>query len=241
MKKITFVLILFFVFYVTMFSDVVALKSKKIILTSQDLSPLGFYDKKGNYDGIAVKVVKYALEKMNIEYEINIYPWARAQMLVKSGEADGFFAGSKNAERDGYAVMSSIIAEQKWVWYQLKDNPLNPKDSSFKKSAKVGSYIGANMLDWLNENKYNVTAQPRDTESLFKMLLAKRVDAVLANHLVADEIIKNEGIAEELKSTVEKEQPLGVYFSKKFLEKNPGFIESFNYYVKEYFEKHKSK
>ncbi len=90
MKKITFVLILFFVFYVTMFSDVVALKSKKIILTSQDLSPLGFYDEKGNYDGIAVKVVKYALEKMNIEYEINIYPWARAQMLVKSGEADGY-------------------------------------------------------------------------------------------------------------------------------------------------------
>jgi polar amino acid transport system substrate-binding protein len=240
MKKLTFVLLLFSVFYVTILSDVVTLKQKKIILTSQNLSPLGFYDEKGNYDGIAVKVVKYALEKMNVKYEINIYPWARAQMLVKTGEADGFFAGSKNAEREEYAVMSSIIAEQNWVWYQLKNNPLNPKDLSFKKNAKVGAYIGANMLDWLNEKKYNVTAKPRDTESLFKMLMAKRVDAILANHLVANEIIKNEGIAEELKSTVEKEHPLGVYFSKKFLEKNPGFIESFNYYIKEYFEKHKS-
>lgn len=241
MRKIILLTVLFFATYILVYSEISGLKSKKIILTSQDLAPLGFYDEKGKYDGVAVRVVRYALDKMNVEYEINVYPWARAQMMVQHGDADGYFAGSKNAERESYAVMSAIIADQKWVWYQLKDNALNPKEASFKEKATVGSYIGANMLDWLVENKYNVTVKPKDTEMLFKMLLAKRVDAILANNLVAEEIIQRDKLEGQIRLTVEKEQPLGVYFSKKFIEKNPGFLEKFNGNVKVYFETEKKK
>ncbi len=210
---------------------------RHIILTSQDLSPLGCYDKNGTYDGIAVRVVRHALEKMDVAYEILVYPWARAQVEVKAGRADAFFAGSKNAERESYAVMSAIIADQKWVWYQLMENPRNPADPDFKEKAAVGSYVGANMLDWLKQNNYNVKAEPGDTEALFKMLLLKRVDAILANNYVAEEIIAQKNLAGRLKSTVQQEQPLGVYFSKTFLAKNPGFLEEFNAGVADYFSK----
>jgi polar amino acid transport system substrate-binding protein len=229
MKKTVFFLIILSLHFS------LAAQNRKIILTSQDLPPLGYYDNNGNYDGIAVKVVRYALDRMKVDYEILVYPWARAQNEVKNNKADGFFAGSRNAERDSYAVMSEIIADQNWVWYQLKDNPMNPKDPAFKKKATVGSYLGANMLDWLIENKYRVRAKPKNTELLIKMLLAKRVDAVLANNLVAGEIIKRDGLSDRLKTTIEKEKPLGVYFSKKFIRNNPGFLQKFNGYIKEYF------
>ena len=42
----------------------------KITLTSQDLAPLGSLDSKGNFDGLAVRVIKYALGKMNQNYDI---------------------------------------------------------------------------------------------------------------------------------------------------------------------------
>jgi len=232
LKRNIFLMLLSLIFINLLFAE-----EKKIILTSQDLPPLGSYNEKRHYDGIAVRVVKYALDKMEVKYEILVYPWARAQQEVKAGRADGFFAGSKNAERESYGVMSNIIADQKWVWYQLKENVMNPKDSDFKEKAKVGSYIGANMLDWLKKNNYNIKAEPRDTKMLFKMLLAKRVDAILANNLVAEDIIKKEKLGIKFKRTIQQEQPLGVYFSKTFLEKNPGFLKKFNSCVDEYFQK----
>jgi len=93
------------------------------------------------------------------------------------------------------------------------------------------------MLDWLKENGYNVKAEPPDTEALFKMLLYKRVDAILANNFVAEEIIKKENLAGRLKSAIQQDQPLGVYFSKAFLAKNPGFLDEFNAGVADYFSK----
>lgn len=161
-----------------------------LILTTQDLAPLGSYDERGSYDGVAYRVVAYALHEMNVPFELRVLPWARAQNEVKLGRAHGFFAGSKNEDRESYAVMSEIIADQQWVWYQLKSNYIDPKAPIFRETRTVGSYIGANMLDWLYEEGYRVTASPRDTEALFTMLLSeKRVDAILVNNLVAAEII----------------------------------------------------
>lgn len=206
-----------------------------LVLTSQDLAPLGSFDAEGNYGGIAYQVVAHVLGEMNIPYELRVLPWARAQNEVKLGRAHGFFAGSKNDERESYAVMSEIIADQQWVWYQLNSNYVDPQDPDFKTTRTVGSYIGANMLDWLYEEGYRVALSPRETESLFAMLLSeKRVDAILANNLVAAEIIQRDNLQGLLTATVERSMPLGVYFSKAFISQNPDFLPEFNQRVLEY-------
>ncbi len=66
--------------------------------------------------------------------------------------------------------MSAIIAEQKWNWYLLKDNSLDPRDKDFKKQAEVAGFHGANVLRWLESNEYNIVATPQDTEGLVAML-----------------------------------------------------------------------
>ncbi len=114
----------------------------KIILTTQSVPPYVICNKNGKFDGYAAKVVRYALEKMGQPYEIRIFPWNRAQMMVKEDRADGFFPASQNNTRDEYAVISATIAEQKWNWYLLKSNPSDPADPSFKEKATVGGFMG---------------------------------------------------------------------------------------------------
>lgn len=198
-------------------------------LTTHELPPYSYHEgPRQRLVGIAVEVVDCAMRGMGWRYEVQVLPWARAQKLVQSDEADGFFAASRNAEREGYAVQSAIIAEQQWRWYLQADNPADPLSSRFREEARVGSFVGANMLDWLRENGYRAVATPPTTEGLLKMLRAGRVDAILANNLVMERLIREQGLEGQLRSVLQEDKPLGVYFSKAFLARTPGFIERFN-------------
>ena len=198
-------------------------------LTTHELPPYSFREGTDQrLRGVAVEVVDCVLSRIGRPYEVQVLPWARAQKLVQNGEADGFFAASRNAEREAYGVQSAIIADQQWRWYLMAGNPSDPLAADFRDKATVGSFIGANMLDWLREKGYRVQASPPTTEALLKMLRAGRIDAILANNLVMEQLIREQGLEGRLRSVLQEDKPLGVYFSKTFLARNPGFLERFN-------------
>jgi polar amino acid transport system substrate-binding protein len=187
----------------------------------------------GTFKGVAVDRVRCVLKKMDTPLEVQVVPWRRAQLLVKRGNADGFFAASQNESRDEFAVKTMSIADQKWNWYLLKENSLSPRDQSFKEKASVGGFVGANMLKWMQEQNYKVTAIPNDTEGLLKILLARRVDAVMANNYVMQALLQNYGVEDQVKIYLNVDKPLFVYFSKEFIKSRPMFIEKFNNLIPE--------
>ena len=221
--------------------DAFASSKEKVILTTHNLYPYGSYPAGAEeqliadetFKGVAVDRVRCVLDKMAIPLEIQVVPWRRAQFLVEQGMVDGFFAASQNDFRDEFADKTATIADQKWNWYLLKENPLSPLDPSFKEKARVGGFVGANMLKWMKEQNYNVTATPRDTEGLLKLLLARRVDAVMANNYVMQAMLQKYGVEDQVKSYLNLDKPLFVYFSKDFLKSRPMFIETFNGLVPE--------
>ncbi len=204
-----------------------------IILTTHELEPYSYYNEKREFVGLAVEVVRCVMDSLKQPYKINVVPWKRAQFLVQKNAAAGFFAGSQNKFRDSYAVMSAIIAEQKWTWYLLKKSKFSPEDENFKSQALVSSFNGANMQKWLIENGYKTIGDlPRNTEVLLRMLEYERVDAVLVNDQVMATLLKKYGLEKEVKSFVNRDKPLGVYFSKHFLASHEGFVQRFNKNVK---------
>jgi len=209
----------------------------KVVLSTHNLCPYGCYSEdailldNSNFIGLAADVVKCVFNKMDVPLEIVVVPWARAQRMVKNDQADGFFAASQKSTRDEFAVMSSIIAEQKWTWYLLLENSLNPVESNFKKKAIVGGFIGSNMLKWMEESGYRIGARPLNSERLLKMLLGKRVDAILANDHVMEALLQSYGLKNRIKTFVSNDKPLGVYFSKTFLAKRPLFLAEFNRHI----------
>jgi polar amino acid transport system substrate-binding protein len=219
--------------------DSFATSKGKVVLSTHNLHPYGSYPTGAeekliadeSFKGVAVDRVRCVLDKMEIPSEIQVVPWRRAQLLVERGMVDGFFAASQNSLRDEIAVKTAIIADQKWNWYLLKDNPLSPENTTFKQKATVGGFVGANMLKWMKKQNYNVKATPKNTEGLLKLLLARRVDAVMANNHVMQALLKKYGVEDQVKVYLNKDKPLFVYFSKDFLKKQPLFIEQFNEFV----------
>lgn len=213
--------------------------SDVVTLATHNLCPYGCYDAEGRFDGTAVRVVRDAFRELGVTLAIVVVPWERAEAMSFSGEADGFFAASRSAGRDENGVLSVPVAEQRWTWFLLRSNPNDPAAPDFRLKARVASFHGANMSRWLRANNYKVVAAPPTTEHLWRMLLSERFDAMLANDQVMAEIIRNEGLEEKLKSYPLRNEPLGVYFSKRFLQDRPGFMERFNTAVRQYRQQHR--
>ncbi|MFV0423523.1 substrate-binding periplasmic protein [Oleidesulfovibrio sp.] len=213
-----------------------AAQAPQITLVTHELCPYSYYTVDGTFKGSAVRVVRYALDKMGFQLNLLVTPWSRAQQMVKNGHADGFFAASHNEERDKYATLSATIAEQRWNWYLRADSDLNPDCPTFRPTAHVAAFHGSNMLQWLNSQQFIVKGYPPNTQQLTQMLLAKRIDAMLASDQAMDEIIARNGLERLIRVHTAKDKPLGVYFSKYFLALNPDFLTIFNSHVRDYRE-----
>lgn len=168
-----------------------------------------------------MQTVQCAANALSIPVKIAFFPWKRAQEMVKNDSADGFFAASQADQRDAYAVLSSTIAPQEWRWYLMKESALDPRSAGFKKSARTSSFHGANMKYWLIENGYKTDGNPPQSRNLLVMLQKGRVDAILANRLVMEQLLAESGATETVKSYPALNKPLGIYFSKTFLSRQP--------------------
>ncbi len=211
-------------------------QTKQITLTTHNLCPYGCYDEDDVFDGCALRVVGYSLKKMGVELNLVVVPWIRAQRMANDEKVDGYFAASQSEERDRNGVRSSVVAEQRWNWYMLRNNTLDPSGADFKENATVAAFRGSNMLKWLKDRDYNVTASPPTTEQLLNMLLLGRFDAMLANDMVMTDKIMKRNLHGRFKVMTLISKPLGVYFSNAFLKKNPDFLDKFNKNVEEYME-----
>lgn len=198
-------------------------------LNTDNRPPFEYLDNEGKLTGVAAKLVTCSLDKLDVKYEIKVMPWSRAQKSVEAGLEDGFFAASQNDGRDKYAQLSAIIVDQHWNWYLSKNITFTPDSEEFKKNAKVSSWIGSNSLKWLKKNNYNIKQPSKHNQELVKRLLVGRIEGVYASNIVFEKALKDLGEnLNELNIVKGMFKPMGVYFSKHYLKKNPGFIEAFN-------------
>ncbi|WP_295895814.1 ABC transporter substrate-binding protein [uncultured Vibrio sp.] len=207
---------------------------KPVVLATHNLSPYGSYPvgmpielvANEQFRGFAVDRVRCAFNKMGQELTVLVVPWARAQRLAESSEVDGFFAGSQNNYRDSYAQRTAVIAEQKWKWYWLKSNPQNVND--LKSGARIGAFIGSNMSRWLEDNGYPIFNRPNTTKQLVLLLKKQRLDIIIANNLVAEKLLNEMEMMEEVDSSIVKDKPLYLFFTKRNLKERPELVAQFN-------------
>lgn len=206
-----------------------ALAANPIRLTTHDQPPYGTYLPDKTFDGLAVRVVRCVLKRMNRAFVIEVYPWERAQRLAASGEADGFFPATIKPERLEWAEPSNVIADQKWVWSLPANSKFDPQSAEFKANAAVGAHFGSNRLKTLEAEGYRVVLRSQTDAALLKALAVGRADAILVGDLAIAEAMKEQNInPKDYKTVVAKDNPLHAYFGRKFLRSEPDFLNRFN-------------
>lgn len=200
-----------------------------IRIATHDQAPYGTYQADKTFDGIAVRVMSCVLKRMNQPFTVEVYPWERAQLLAEKGVVAGFFPATIKPERLVWADVSTVIADQKWIWYLPKDSHLDPKTPEFKATAKVGAHFGSNRLKWLETEKYNVVLKPQTDEALLEAFMVGRAEAILGGDLAIAAAMKEQKInPNDYRMVLAQDKPLHAYFGKEFLKTSPDFMARFN-------------
>ena len=213
-----------FIFSATAYSEV-KIGPPRLLLTTQDWRPYQTFEA-GEMGGTALDKVKCVLSKMQQPYQLTMTTWSEAQLRVHTGEQHGFFIATQTKERDSYATLSSPISEQKMTWYfgpgvEPYVNELTKLNLTF--SAKFGS----SKWFWLKRNGYNVVKQPRDAKVLLRLLKQREIDIALEDQAVFEQELKRASLPIDFfQSKLLRREPMGIYFSNRFLrkynEKYPG-------------------
>ena len=111
----------------------------------------------------------------------------------------------------------------------LTERLADPTSDTFKQTYIISSFLGANMQKWLNKQGFKLVNQlPSTNLHLFKLLIHKRVDAILASDQVMNKLITENNAADKISTINNRNKPLGAYFRKSFIQKNPKFLPTFN-------------
>ncbi|MCP4162179.1 MAG: amino acid ABC transporter substrate-binding protein [Deltaproteobacteria bacterium] len=95
---------------------------RKLLIVAESWPPFEFV-KGGEAVGIDVDIVKAIFSKMNIEFEIEFYPWKRAWFMVEKGQADAVFSTSRKEFRKPYLYYpKEDMWESNYVFFKNKDS-----------------------------------------------------------------------------------------------------------------------
>lgn len=83
------------------------LAGEKLTIASPEDLPPKIYKENGILKGTYVEIIQAVCKRMNCEPDFQLYPWARAIAMVKSGEIDAIFPPLKNKEREEYLIFPS--------------------------------------------------------------------------------------------------------------------------------------
>jgi len=185
----------------------------------------------GHFSGIGIELIKQVMHKAEVDYQLRSTPnYARALEEIIRGQADGFFLASENAQRNSVAVFSEPLLINRWSWFLSPGYKLSPSSASFKSSARVATIHGSNTNRWLIELNYNVTTKANSALTFPALLLEKkRIDAVFLASVVFRQTLKSQGYSvADYVEVVQKSKPFGIYISKAYLVKHPGFMKKLN-------------
>lgn len=222
-----------FVWFLLLTLSVGVRANEPIKLVIPDFKPYT-YIANGQAKGVGIDAVVPILNKMGKPYAIELVPnYGRALAEIKAQRTDGFFLASESAERNQVAEFSHPLVVNHWSWFKLESQDSDLTDD-LKVRTRIGTIINTNTHKWLLANNYEVSFVTHDPKKLVSNLQHKRLDAVFLAEAVFLDALESMGEqAPKVEKRVEVKRPFGVYFSKKFLANNQGFLSEFNRLVRE--------
>ena len=166
-------------------------------------------------EGLALELMEAIFSQLDIKVELELLPWERALLYLKTGKKDGASVLTISPERQEYIDYTiETIPENGFIYYHSGDGQ-HFEWQSFEdlKGLQIGVVAGNSYGPEFNqaakELNLNMIEVPTSV-NLFNMLLAKRIDIVLCSERNATDILKDSKFDGKISHTP------NTYFDKGF-------------------------
>ncbi len=137
------------------------------------------YIKNNKLVGSAIDFVKAMLQKSEMDYQINIYPWARAYQMATHDPNVLIFSMARTKNREKHFKWVGEILPVDYALIRLKSRtevaPLTLRDAN---NYIIGVVRNDVIHQYLKDNQFKYLNVVKRPEQNFAMLMAKRVDLV---------------------------------------------------------------
>lgn len=143
-----------------------------------------------------------------IDCSFDIYPWRRAQELMKKGEADGMMVIGRNPKREEWIRFSPPHFRTEYGIFVKSDDVLKFSDIAQLEGMRIGVFAPSNTAVQLMDIRDEMIAQGLDSIEIeerpddasgFRKLAAGRIDAVYSNRDRGRQIVEAEGLADKVR------------------------------------------
>ncbi len=177
--------------------------------------------------GISIDVLTEALQnRMGIKVSHMVYPWKRAQSMVKKGKAEGLITLPTDARRAYAKVCKETVFSANFTLFA---NTNNSRINQLKKirridelkEFKIGHILGSG---WAEKNLIDLNVQwVSNVESNLRKIAKGRIDATIYNTFVGNWTIKKLGLKNQVMEIPEAALRLIPYHL--MINKNSKFVE----------------
>lgn len=160
------------------------------------------YTEKGKIKGFSIDLLDYISENSKYDFKFITLPWARALYFLAEGKVDLVLTLFKNAKREkiynfiepfyGYEVNQLFTLKDKKVEFNGQLQQLTPYSIGLKSAYSYGENF--------DQAGYLTKVPALTEELLLKLLLAKRIDMVVANPFVFNLIISKMNVDAKIKA-----------------------------------------
>ncbi|MEM7176315.1 MAG: transporter substrate-binding domain-containing protein [Pseudomonadota bacterium] len=153
-------------------------------------------------------VIAEVCKQAKITCTFDIYPWRRAQELMRSGDADGMMVIGRNPAREAWLHFSPPMFRTEYGFFVRADNPLSYVQRPQVAGLRVGVFAPSNTETQLKDLRAELIAagvspieidgHPDDAAGMRKLAFG-RVDAVYSNRERGWGIVNDEGLADQVR------------------------------------------
>jgi len=161
---------------------------------TNEFPPFTYADAKGNAAGIEVEVMQEVARRLGLTLRIEILPWPRMLSMMRAGELDCMFAAFHTEDRASYMQFTQVpIHVSRLAVYTHRDGTFpftRLTDLRGKRIGLIRDFQTVPALDeLLAQSDFADVVIATSFRNLFDQLAARRIDVVVVNHHVAENIL----------------------------------------------------
>lgn len=172
-------------------------RAEVIQITTENLPPYS-YQEQGVLKGLSTEVVQAVMAELHMDYEIRLYPWARALMLAQTQENTLIYSIGRNASREQQFKWVGVVAPVDFYLFSTNTAAINSiQQLDDAKAYKIGTVINDVREQYLLQNGFekNINIFPTSSyETNFRKLQVGRIDLWAMSEISAYHIVRQAGL-----------------------------------------------
>jgi len=167
--------------------------AERLVLATEEYPPYNMSDTRGHVVGLSTDIVKALLDAAGYEYDITIYPWARAIGMARTQVNTCVYSMSRTPEREALYKWIGPLVSNEWALF-APAKASRPASLDETANMRIGSYQGDAIVSYLQTRGHIVDAAPNDDVNP-KKLLAGRIDYWATGRLIGQYRLAQQGIS----------------------------------------------